>query len=430
MTINNTGRTNTPGLFPEKIFFGGKKMDGKKQLTVNCGLACLLEDKQGVIDNYDKVMINAGTVIISSKINAKITAKGGSINCGDLRIQDIKGEIIQLDKGAVIDGGTKLKGLFVIAKDKIIITKEGMKKTAEAEGLIALDTIYYPESGDVSCLTKVSGEKTAYPDDAEVFTGDQKLESIIAGNRTGKKHYWISGRLTALDKKSLESAKTRGLKFDCARFFSYEGLNEEFGDLINTPDRILVPDGYEITGKISAAELPLYGSKVYVNGNFTMEENDLRALEEIEAIIVKGKASLPSSAVKIFRAKGRADEYFVFEGRLVEVNGFGELSHSVLGASAKGSKITILVNGCLLFDKDVTAEDVECIASISYNGSILVSAEAKAALASKVKKGNGFMGDPDKLSELTGVAIRELIGKYTGENSGDSAYNMGTYILA
>lgn len=405
-------------------------MNEKKILTVNSGLACLLKDRQGVLDNYDSVMINSGTVIVSAEISAKLTAKGGSINSGNLQVKEIRGEIVQLEKDAVIDGNTGLKDLFVIAKDRLLVTKEGMKKLVEADGLMALGTVYYPESGDMAGLAKISGEKKAYPDNCEIFLGDKNLETLVGANGAGKKHIWVSGRLTALDKKTFDRARSLGLTVTCSKFFSYEGLNSEYGDMITCTERILVPDGYEITGKIDASELALYGPKIYADGNFTMAEKDIPALEEVQSIIVKGKATLPASAVKLFRSRGKADKYFVFEGRLCEINGFEQLTHGMLDASSKkGEKITYLVNGCIMFDSDVTAEDMECIASLSYNGTVLIPSDVKSSLAVKVKQGNGFMGDPDKLSELTGKNLKDLIKGVTGE-SGDSTLNLGTYILA
>ena len=406
--------------------------EGKKKLKINCGLALLLSDREGTLDKYDSVAINSGKVIVSSAINAKLNSMGAAINSGDLLVRDIKGEIIQLDKGAVIDSGTSLKDLFVITKDDILVKKEGVKNLNEAEGFISLGKIFYPESANLASLIKVSGEKQAYPDDAQVFLGNHKLENIITSFKEDKKHVWISGRLTALESKALEEICSRGFNISCGKFFSYEGLNDEYGKHINCPDRNLVPDGYEITGKITGAELPLYGNCIYVDGKFSMEEKDIPALEEIEAIIVKGRASLPAAALKIFKSKGKADDYFVFEGRLVEVNGFEQFSHSTLEASVKkGEKITLLVNGCLHFDKDVTHEDMECIASLSYNGTVLIPGTAKAALASKVKTGNGFMGDPDTLKELTGQSVKDLMGGEKSDgNNGDTSINLGTYVLA
>ena len=404
--------------------------EGKRKLNVNCGLALLLNDRDGMLDNYSSVAINCGRMIISSALNAKLSGKSSKINCGNMHIKDIKGEILQLDKGAVIDAGTNLNGLFVIAKDDIIVKKDGMKNLEEAEELVALGKVYYPESGNLSYLIKVSGEKFAYPDDAQLFLGNYKLESLMGSLEAGKKHIWVSGLLTALERKAFEEARSLGLKFSCAKLFSYEGLNAEYQSMINCPARTLVPDGYAITGKITGGELPFHGKRIYVDGPFSMEEKDIPALEELESIIVKGEASLPASAVKIFSSKGKADSYLVFEGRLVLVNGFEQFSRSSLEASVKkGEKITLVVNGCLLFDEDVTPEDVECIASLSYNGTVIAYNQAKTALTSKVKTGNGFMGDPAMLAELTGQSIKDLINQYIGE-SGDSTYNLGTYILA
>jgi len=308
----------------------------KRKLHVNCALALLLGDREGMLDNYDSVGINSAKLIVSSAISAKLNAKEANFNCADMVVQDIKGEIIQLDEGTVIGEGAKLKDLFVIAKDNLIITKDGMKSVAEAEGFIALGKIFYPESANLSSLVKVSAEKKiAYPDDAQVILGNHKLESLIHKIKADTKHVWISGKLTALDKTALEKARSMGLVISCDTFFSYEGLNAEYGKLVNSSERTLVPDGYEITGKIYGGELSLYGSRIYVDGNFSMEEKDIPALEEIEAIIVKGKASLPYSAVKTFKSKGKADSYFTFEGRLIEINGFEQFSHNSLDASVK-----------------------------------------------------------------------------------------------
>ena len=74
--------------------------EGKRRLNVNCGLALLLNDREGMLDNYGSVVINCGNIIVSSAINTKLSAKGAIINCGDMIIRDIKGEVIQLDEGS------------------------------------------------------------------------------------------------------------------------------------------------------------------------------------------------------------------------------------------------------------------------------------------------------------------------------------------
>jgi hypothetical protein len=402
----------------------------KKTLKVNCGFACLLRDKAGMLDWYEQVSINAGTFIMSAELNAKLAAKGAKINTGNAQVVEITGEILRLDGGTVIDGGVKLKDLFVITQGDLIVRSDGVKNLGEAAGLVVTGTVYYPEGAEMASFAKVSGKKRAYPAGAHVVPGDYDLEKLLASLPADAKRVWVSGGLRALDKKGLEAARTAGLSIICSSLFTYEGLNSAYGDLFTCPDRTLIPDGYEITGNISSAELPLHGPNIYVQGNFVMEEKDIPLLEEITCIIVKGKANLPSSAVKLFRTKGKADEYFIFEGRFIEINGVEQFSHGQL-ASRKDEKITLLVNGTLLFDEDVTAEDVECIASISYNGMVVIPGPAKAVLSSRVKEGNGLMGDPALIKEITGKSLQELMSGGAGGNvdaDGDRI-NAGEYFL-
>jgi hypothetical protein len=166
-----------------------------------------------------------------------------------------------------------------------------------------------------------------------------------------------------------------------------------------------------------------------------MEEKDAPCLEELESIVVKGKASLNASCVKPFRKIGKAADYFIYEGNLYIINGFEQFTHEQLQTMVEqGSRITVTVNGCLLFTDDVTAEDIEAIAAIDYNGSVLIPGKAKGALSPKVKQANGFMGDSAAIQKLTGKPIEEIIKHFTGGGRDGGAgsvstTNVGAFIL-
>jgi hypothetical protein len=398
-----------------------------KKLSINSGIVCLLNDPGGMLDAYTGVTVNCGVFTASPEIYAKLTAKNARINAGDLKIQEIKGRIIQFDADTVIDGGMDLTGLFVLASGNLIVRGEGLACLGESEGVIVLGTLYYPASGGFASLAKVKGAKQAYPDGAWVFLGDQDLGKVLAALPPGVKHLWISGTLSALNAGALEAAAAAGLQVDCNSLLSYEGLYGRFGGLFHSPEPVLVPDGYEITGNLKSAQLPLYGPRIYVNGNFSMESKDLPLLEAVEAVEVRGRAQLPSSAVSTFKKKGRAGSYEVFEGRLVEVNGNVQWGRPDF-AGAAGEKLTIKVNGCLQFDDDVTEEDLERIAALSYNGVVLLPRRLKSITASKLNEANGFMGDPEDFEKMTGRSLNDYAG---GREEGNvTAVNTGTYILA
>jgi hypothetical protein len=401
-----------------------------KFLQINCGLACLLNDREGILDAYEKIRINCGTFIASSEINGKLFAKGARINAGNTQIKDIKGKILHLDSDTLIDGKSDFKDLFVVAAGNLILKKDGARSLGEAEGVIVTGTLFYPESSHPAGLAKVGGHKRSYPDGAWVLLGDYELEKAMAALPGGSRHIWVSGKITALSRKALEDARTGGLIITCGSLLTYEDFNASFGDLFNCSSRELAPEGFEISGDLESAKLPLYGPKLYVNGDFIMETRDLPLLEKLERIIVTGRAELPASTAETFKKKGKAGDYLVFEGRLRRINGFEQYTRGQLAAlTAAGEKLTLEVNGCLLFDEDLSAEDVACIAGLSYNGAVFLPAAAKAALASKVNRANGFMGDPALLEKMTGQNIKDFIAGHTGDGDGSSLINTGTYLL-
>jgi hypothetical protein len=401
-----------------------------KSLKINCGLACLLNDREGILDAYEKIHINCGTFIASPQINAKLSAKKAKINTGDIRIRDVKGKILHLDSDTVIDGKVDFKDIFVVVTGNLVLKGDGARILGETEGVVITGTLFYPDSSDPACFVKVSGHKQSYPEGACVLLGDYKLEKALAAVPGGSRHIWVSGKITALNRKALEDARAGGLKITCGSLLIYEDFNASFGDIFNCSNRTLVPEGFEVTGDLESAKLPLYGPKLYVRGNFIMDAGDLPLLEKIESIIVKGRAELPASAAETFRRKGRADDYYVFEGRLHRINGFEQYSQGQLAALAPaGEKLTLEVNGCLFFDEDVSAEDLACIAGLSYNGAVLVPAKLKGALLPKVKQANGFMGDPALIEKMTGLSIRDFSTGYTDGKDDSSSINTGTYLL-
>jgi hypothetical protein len=407
-----------------------------KTLKINCGLACLLNDREGILDAYEKIHINCGAFIATSAINAKLLARNAKINAGNMQVKEIKGKILQLDSNTVIDGKAGFKDVFILAAGNLVLKGEGMNALGEAEGAIVMGKLFYPDSGDPAVLARVNGDKRPYPEGAYVLLGDYDLDKAMAAAPGGSRHIWVSGKITALNRKALEDARAGELKITCGSLLIYEDFNGSSGDLFTCSDRELVPPGYEMTGSLKSANLPFYGPKLYVSGDFTLEAGDIPLLEKIESIIVKGRATLPASAAETFRKKGRAGSYRVLEGRLREINGFEQYSHGQLAESVSaGEKLVLEVNGCLLFDEDVTAEDTACIAALSYNGAVLVPAPVKAALASKVRAATGFMGDPALIEKMTGLNIRDFIAGHMGgdsredKNKDAAEINTGTYLL-
>ena len=83
-------------------------------LNINCGIACLIEDREGMLDKYSTINLNCGTYIASEAVNAKLVEKEANINSGQMIIIDYKGEFVLISDGAVIDEGADYSGKYVI----------------------------------------------------------------------------------------------------------------------------------------------------------------------------------------------------------------------------------------------------------------------------------------------------------------------------
>lgn len=374
----------------------------EKLLRINCNIACLLKDRANMLNQYDKISINCSTLIASEEVNAMLAQKGASINAANAYVCDVQGDIIEIASGTVLDGNANYENRFLVSNGDLVLRETGAEALEKSTGMVVTGTLYYPASLPVSALAKVRGAKKSYPAGMYPLIGSLALESLIKQIPSDQTRVWVSGKVSALDEKVLLEAEKAGLKIACGSLFTYEGLDSRYGGMFDTESQTLVPDGFEIikNSNLSPEIVALYGTKLYIQGNVTLEERDASCLDELEEVIIKGCASLPSSLVAPFRRIGKADSYFIYEGCLRKINGSEQITHEELHqAVASGIKYTLNINGHLSFSDDVMPDDIEAISAIYINGAVIVPAAAKAALSTRVKKCNGYLGSSSKTVE-------------------------------
>ena len=411
-------------------------MKDENGLNINCGEAFILSDKEGFLDKFEGISINCGTLFASSKAYAKLMAKNASINSGSSTIREISGEIIQLEAGATITEDMDFTDKFIISTGNAIVKNNGGKALAKAEGAHFNGKLFYPEELGSAFLANITGGKKPYPQDAHLVLGNKKIDELLFSIPVDKTHIWVHGEITALDEAPLIKAREKGLRYACGSLFTTESFDEKYGNLFTAEKRTLVPDGFDVAPDLSltAGEVALYGPRIYVRGDLTLEKKNEDCLGSVESIIVKGKATIPASSAKAFRAVGKADEYELVEdnvGEHIKVNGFQTIGHDHLQAViAKGETIRVKVNGVLLFDEGVTADDMDAISLLKVNGALILPDAAQGALTPKIEKVNGMINSIESITKLTGMTLPEILAKFAGTaNTGGTNINTGIYIL-
>ena len=72
-----------------------------KQLQINIGSGILLKDPPEAYSEYDSILINTGSALISRKVFDKLLKMGISLNSGNSTIVDVEGEVVEIGRAHV-----------------------------------------------------------------------------------------------------------------------------------------------------------------------------------------------------------------------------------------------------------------------------------------------------------------------------------------
>ncbi len=367
-----------------------------KKLFVNCGMAVMLKDDATMFEGYDRGMINAGKVIINSKLQSKLSKMNYNINSGNISTLDIEGNIFNLgDKENInINDTMNFENCFVIAKGIMIIESSGIKALEKATGIYA-KAVYYPESLNLSSICKIYSDCKSYPDGYKLILEEFILDENSAINIKENENIFVANKMIALDEDVLKTLGEKNVKLKCQSLLTTEGLFKKYENIIKCDSYVLLPGNHKIVGEdiildefISA----IYGNDIYIKGDMILRPKDVDCLNEFNSIIVEGCAKIPFSSIKTFNKVGKAKKILPYKGELLDIDGVDVISHEMLKAAKDaGISYTILLDGKLKINEDVTVEDLSCIEAIYYDGVIEVSDSLKPALMKTIRDGDGII---------------------------------------
>ena len=400
----------------------------QKMMNINCAIACLLDDKENFFDKYDNLNLNCGTYIASPAVNARLLAKSANINAENTLITDYSGPLVRVS-GGVPGNSAEYTGKYVLIEGDMVLSADNAAVFAQAAGVVISGTLYYPDSCALSLsgAGSITGAKRAYPAGTCVIIGNRTLEKLLTEVTENAARIWVAGEVDAWDAAALATARERDILVFCDRLFTYENLVADAADIVQATELVPVPDGHAVVNAITLDEgtALLHGGRLFVRGSLMVEPRNAHCLKDFSSLIVRGRASLPVGSAADFKAVGKADSYRLYEGVLHNANGFEMFSHKRLQSmAARGEKMTVHVNGCALFDTDVTADDMDAIASFSCNGVLLIGGEAHGALSARLGSVNGAILDRDapEFAELSLMELKDVI-------SGSGNINAEIYVM-
>lgn len=396
-----------------------------KKININCGDAIMLSNKKDFFEGYEKGMINAGDILISSKLHAELNKMNFSINAGDIITIDVEGDVVQLEENSYLNENMSFNNNFIVSTGNLII-EPSFKSLQNITGIYTSGTIYRPESINVSSFCRIYSKDTkTYPDNYKVKLGDINLDEGLASL---SKNSYFTGCITVFDEDCLKKLSDKNIKLKGNELFSTEELSEKYSDIIQCEKYTLLKEKHEIIQEditLDDTTSAIYGDKIFVKGDLKLNKKDSECLKEFTSIIVKGRAKIPFECIKYFKQIGKADEIFLFKGELLDIDGKEIISKEMLESANKlGVKYTINVDGKLIFNEDILPEDLSCIEAIYYNGIIHVYDSLKPFIVKLVKKGDGMIKHPMKNSEVKDEVMKKIF-----PDDEWIQINTGTFIL-
>ena len=280
-----------------------------KTLVVNCATCDATQVKEGTLQAYDQVVINAATVLMSEESARLLHRYNVSLNAASTFTVPAGVQLITHNGSYTISGKQPPARPAALMINGSLTIERGSEAALERFAAISVNgTVRYPESiAAYAANIRVNGSTVCYPDDAillkNTFTADKVF--LLRAKEGGR--YFASSRVVLTDcALDIGSLAAKGVTFLTRRAIVAEPLLEAaiplFGDeveIIPVPEGcVFVNDDLTLDGKC----LRKYGGRLYVNGDLTLTEDSAGVLSEIEFLHVNGDVRLPAALAEAFEA--------------------------------------------------------------------------------------------------------------------------------
>jgi hypothetical protein len=386
-----------------------------KKMMVNCAVCDMRSVSEETLKSYEQITVNAATVIVTPEKKDLINRYNVMMNAADVmevpagenvKVSSHNGAFELTADGAPREGETTflwVNGALTIGADAL--------SAAQAFYLIKVNgTVTMPKSmsGKLSNLS-VNGSTNVYPDGAILLKRNAEIDKTFLLRAKENALYWTARRLiftdTALDAGKLTE---KGVRFASRSAIISESLAEAVVPMLSEDTEILiVPDGTKFFGfdaRMNKRFLKKFGTKAYINGDLTVEDDAAEVLPAIEYLYVNGDVKLPEELVDAFEdAADHYDELVIMKktGKVIEDHVRVTVDKTLLEKYPDG----ILVTDCAMVHvaKDVPSELILERLTIADCAKVFCTAEQEAAVGAVSKDVASIGGDESLKDAVTGA---------------------------
>ncbi len=386
-----------------------------KKMMVNCAVCDMRNVSEETLKNYEQVVVNAATVLVTPEKKDLINRYNVIMNVADVievpagenvRIINQNGSYDLTADRAPQDGETVL--LFV--NGVLNIDADAAEAAQKYYQINVNGEVTMPKSisGRLNNLS-VNGSVNTYPDGAIRLNRNAVIDKTFPLRAKENALYWAFRRLIFTDLAlDTEKLRSRNVRFAAKTALIAESLAEAVVPMLSEDTDIqIVPDGTKFFGldaRMNKRFLKKFGTKAYINGDLTVEEDAADVLPEIEYLYVNGDVKLPEALTDAFEdIDAHYDELLIQKktGKIIEDHVRATVDKALLEKYADG----ILVTDCATVHiaKDVPSELILERLTIADCAQVYCSEEQEAAVCAISKDVASIGGDESLKDEITGA---------------------------
>ena len=387
-----------------------------KKMMVNCAVCDMRSVSEETLKSYEQIVVNAATVIVTPEKKELINRYNVTMNAADVievpagenvRVISQNGSYELTADRAPQDGETVI--LFV---NGVLNIDAGAAEAAQKYYQINVNgSVTLPKSisGRLNNLN-VNGSVNVYPDGAIRLNRNAEIDRTFPLRAKENALYWAFRRMIFTDLAlDTEKLRNRNVRFAAKTALIAESLAEAVVPMLSEDtDILIVPDGTAFVNsdaKMNRRFLKKYGTKAYINGDLTVEDDAAEIFPEIEYLYVNGDVKIPQALADAFEdIDAHYDELVIPKktGKIIEDHVRATVDKALLEKYADG----ILVTDCAMVHiaKDVPSELILERLTIADCAQVFCTEEQEAAVGAVSKDVASIGGADESMKDvLTGA---------------------------
>ena len=386
-----------------------------KKMMVNCAVCDMRNVSEETLKSYEQITVNAATMIVTPEKKDLINRYNVTMNVADVievpagenvRVISQNGSYELTAERAPKDGET----VILLVNGVLNIDADAAEAAQKYYQINVNGAVTMPKSisGRLNNLN-VNGSISAYPDGAIQLSRNAEIDKTFPLRAKENALYWAFRRLIFTDLAlDTEKLRNRNVRFAAKTALIAESLAEAVVPMLSEDtDILIVPDGTAFVNsdaKMNRRFLKKYGTKAYINGDLTVEDDAAEVLPEIEYLYVNGNVKISEALADAFEdVDAHYDEIVIQKkvGKIIEDHVRATVDKALLEKYADG----ILVTDCAMVHiaKDVPSELILERLSIADCAKVFCTEEQEAAVGAVSKDVASIGGDESLKDEITGA---------------------------